>query len=70
MSPQNSEEQKQAGQLKITLTRSLLGRPEKHRRVAYALGLKKSQRSVLQFDTPIIRGMINKISHLLTVETA
>jgi large subunit ribosomal protein L30 len=70
MSPQNSEEQKSAGQLKITLTRSLLGRPEKHVRVAYALGLKKSQRSVLQYDTPIIRGMINKISHLLTVETA
>ena len=71
MSATTSEEQKSAGQqLKITLTRSLLGRPEKHVRVAYALGLKKSQRSVLQYDSPIIRGMINKISHLLTVETA
>jgi len=59
-----------ATQLKITLTRSLLGRPEKHLRVAHALGLRKSQRFVLQYDTPIIRGMINKISHLLTVETA
>lgn len=57
-------------QLRITLTRSLLGRPDKHRRVAKALGLNKSQRSVLQYDTPIIRGMINKISHLLTVEVA
>jgi large subunit ribosomal protein L30 len=70
MSPKNSEEQKSGVQLKITLTRSLLGRPEKHVRVANALGLKKSQRSVLQYDSPIIRGMINKISHLLTVETA
>ncbi|MEM0950870.1 MAG: 50S ribosomal protein L30 [Cyanobacteria bacterium P01_H01_bin.74] len=52
----------------MTLTRSLLGRPEKHRRVAASLGLKRSQRSVFQYDTPIIRGMINKISHLLTVE--
>jgi len=70
MPPKNSEKQQSAGQIKVTLTRSLLGRPEKHRRVAQALGLHKSQRSVLHYDTPIIRGMINKISHLLTVETA
>lgn len=70
MSPNQNEQQKSDRQLKITLTRSLLGRPEKHRRVAQALGLNKSQRSVVQYDTPIIRGMINKISHLLTVEVA
>lgn len=69
-SENKSENKKAAQQLRITLTRSLLGRPEKHRRVARALGLKKSQKSVLQFDSPIIRGMINKISHLLTVEVA
>lgn len=65
-----SNTEKASQQLKITLTRSLLGRPEKHRRVARALGLTKSQRTVVQYDTPIIRGMINKISHLLTVEVA
>jgi large subunit ribosomal protein L30 len=65
-----NEQAKSDRQLRITLTRSLLGRPEKHCRVARALGLKKSQRSVLQYDTAIIRGMINKISHLLTVEVA
>ncbi|MCE3234477.1 MAG: rpmD [Vampirovibrio sp.] len=70
MSPNQSEQQKSDRQVKITLTRSLLGRPEKHRRVAKALGLTKSQRSVVHYDTPIIRGMINKISHLLTVEVA
>jgi large subunit ribosomal protein L30 len=70
MSPKNSEQSKSDRQLKITLTRSLLGRPEKHRRVAKALGLTKSQRFVMQYDTPVIRGMINKISHLLTVEVA
>lgn len=64
----NSEQSNK--QLRITLVRSLLGRPEKHRKVAKALGLNKSQRSVLQYDTPIIRGMINKISHLITVEVA
>lgn len=69
MSPSKKEKEAAgASQVKITLTRSLLGRPEKHRRVAKALGLQKSQRSVTQYDTPIIRGMINEISHLVTVE--
>jgi large subunit ribosomal protein L30 len=56
--------------LKVTLVRSLLGRPEKHCRVAKALGLTKTNRSVFHADTPIIKGMINKISHLLSVEVA
>jgi large subunit ribosomal protein L30 len=55
--------------LKITLSKSLLGRPDKHRRVAKALGLKKLHSSVMQADTPIIRGMINTIPHLITVST-
>ena len=62
------KKQPNAGQVKVTLTRSLLGHPEKHRRVAKALGLTRSHRSVVQYDTPIIRGMINKISHLVSVE--
>jgi len=66
----NQEQQKTDKQLKVTLTRSLLGRPEKHCKVAKALGLTKLNRSVTHYDTPIIRGMINKISHLLTVEVA
>lgn len=63
-------EQNTAHKVRVTLTRSLLGRPDKHRRVARALGLTRTNRSVEHFDTPIIRGMINKISHLLTVEVA
>ncbi len=55
--------------LKVTLKKSLLGRPDKHARVARALGIKKTQRPVFHHDSPIIRGMINKISHLLEVET-
>jgi large subunit ribosomal protein L30 len=57
-------------QIRVTLTRSLLGRPDKHRRVAKALGLTRTNSTVVHYDTPIIRGMINKISHLLTVEVA
>lgn len=68
--PNQNSEHRSDRRLKITLTRSLLGRPEKHRRVARALGLNRTQRSVLHYDTPIIQGMIQKISHLLTVEVA
>ena len=59
---------KQQEQVKVTLTRSLLGRPGKHRRVAKALGLTKMNRSVTHFKSPTIDGMINTISHLITVE--
>lgn len=55
-------------QVQVTLVRSLLGRPENQHRVARALGLRKLNRPVVHYDTPIIRGMINKISHLLQVE--
>ena len=56
--------------LKITLVRSLIGRPEDQRVTVRTLGLTKSNRSVTHEDTPQIRGMINKVSHLLKVEEA
>lgn len=54
--------------LKITLTRSLIGRPENQRATVKALGLGKTNSSVEQDDTAVIRGMIRKVEHLLTVE--
>jgi large subunit ribosomal protein L30 len=63
-------EKQEAQKLKITLVKSLLGRTQHHCRIAKALGLTKTNSSVVQYDTPIIRGMIRKISHLLTVEVA
>lgn len=54
--------------LKITLVRSMIGRPEKHRRVLRGMGLTKLQRTVELEDTPSIRGMINTVSHLVKVE--
>ncbi len=56
--------------LKITLVRSLIGRPEDQRVTVRTMGLTKSNRSVMHEDTPQIRGMINKVSHLLKVEEA
>jgi large subunit ribosomal protein L30 len=54
--------------LKITQVRSTIGRPEKHRRVITALGLRHHQATVVHNDSPAIRGMIHKVRHLVTVE--
>ncbi len=54
--------------LKITLRRSLIARPEKHRKVVRSLGLRKLNSTVALQDTPAVRGMIEKVSHLLEVE--
>ncbi|WP_010529005.1 50S ribosomal protein L30 [Lentibacillus jeotgali] len=55
-------------QLEITLTRSVIGRTEGQRQTVQSLGLKKIRQSVVREDTPAIRGMIDKISHLVTVK--
>ena len=54
--------------VKITLTRSLIGRPETQRRTIQALGLRKLNSTVEHEDTPAIKGMIHKVEHLITVE--
>ncbi len=54
--------------LKITQVRSVIGRPEKHRRIIQALGLRRNQTSVVKDDTPTIRGMVFKVRHLVNVE--
>ena len=54
--------------LRIQLINSTIGRPETQRKVVTALGLKKLNSSVEQEDTPSIRGMVKKVSHLLKVE--
>ncbi|HEY3346543.1 MAG TPA: 50S ribosomal protein L30 [Nitrospirota bacterium] len=59
-----------AANIKVTLKRSPIGRPEKHKKVVEGLGLNKLNSSVIRQDTPEIRGMINKISHLVSVEEA
>lgn len=56
--------------LKITLTRSVIGRPEDQRATVKALGLGKTNSSVIQEDNAVIRGMIRKVEHLVTVQEA
>lgn len=56
--------------LKIKMVKSEIGRPEKHRRVLRGMGLTKLNSSVTLVDTPEVRGMIKKVSHLISVEEA
>ncbi len=57
-----------SGKLKITQIRSTIGRPEKHRRIIRALGLKRMHMTVEHNMNPAIYGMVKKIPHLVTVE--
>ena len=55
-------------QLKITWMKSCIGRPEYQRRIIRSLGLRRLHHSVVRDDTPSIRGMVNKVIHLVEVE--
>ncbi len=57
-----------AGNVKVTLVRSMIGRPKQHRRVLRGMGLTRLNKTVELKDTPEIRGMINKVSHLVSTE--
>jgi large subunit ribosomal protein L30 len=57
-----------AAMLKITLVKSMIGRPEKHRKVLRGMGLTKLNRTVELQDTPSTRGMISVVSHLVKAE--
>ena len=57
-----------SAKLKITLVKSMVGRPEKHRKVLRGMGLTKLNKSVVLNDTPAIRGMVNAVSHLVRAE--
>ena len=54
--------------LKIKMVKSEIGRPEKQRKILRGMGLKKLNSTVTLSDTPQIRGMINKVVHLVSVE--
>lgn len=57
-----------ANELKITLVKSTIGAKPKQKKNAEALGLKKLNSTVIKKDNPATRGMINIVSHLVTVE--
>ncbi|MBA2276464.1 MAG: 50S ribosomal protein L30 [Chloroflexia bacterium] len=56
------------GRLRITLVRSTIGRPGDQGRTVRSLGLRRLHHTVERPDQPAIRGMIEKIKHLIRVE--
>jgi large subunit ribosomal protein L30 len=55
-------------EVKITLKKSYIGSTQKIRATLVGLGLTKTNKTVVRKDTPEIRGMINKVAHLVDVE--
>ena len=56
--------------VKVTQTGSPIGRPKDQRETLKGLGLNKINRTRELEDTPSVRGMINKVAHLVRVEEA
>ncbi|KYP79680.1 50S ribosomal protein L30 [Ferroacidibacillus organovorans] len=52
-------------QVEITLVKSLIGQNEKQRATVQALGLRKIRQSIVREDSPSLRGMIDKVGHLV-----
>jgi large subunit ribosomal protein L30 len=57
-------------ELKVTLVKSKYGRLKSHKACVAGLGLRKMHQTVTVVDTPENRGMINRVSYLLSVEEA
>jgi large subunit ribosomal protein L30 len=57
-----------SAEIKITLIKSHIGTPPKQRAVLLGMGLNKLNKTVVLKNTPEIKGMINKVSHMLRVE--
>ncbi|HLR02542.1 MAG TPA: 50S ribosomal protein L30 [Virgibacillus sp.] len=55
-------------QLEITLKRSVIGKKDNQINVVRTLGLKRVNDSVVRDDNPAVRGMINKVSHMVAVK--
>lgn len=54
--------------IRIKQIKSIIDRPERQKRTMKALGLGKMHRTVEKQDTPQIRGMIEKVKHLIEVQ--
>lgn len=54
--------------LRLTLRRSAIGYSERQKATIRTLGLRKLGQAVERTDSPVLRGMLNKVSHLVQVE--
>jgi large subunit ribosomal protein L30 len=59
-----------AKRVRITWTKSAIGHTERQKRTIRALGLRRLGHSVEHDDTPVLRGMVNAVRHLVEVREA
>jgi len=57
-----------AKKLRITYVKSSIGYSERHKATIRALGLRKLNQTVVQVDSPALRGMLSKVNHLVKIE--
>lgn len=57
-----------AATLNVTLVKSMIGKPERQRKVLRGMGLTKLNKTVQLKNTPSVRGMIQKVQHLVKAE--
>ncbi len=61
-------ETNQSKKLRVTYVKSAIGYSERHKATIRALGLRRLHQTVLHDDTPVMRGMLAKVNHLVRVE--
>ncbi len=64
--PQRSKHEKSS--VRVTLKKSPIGTPERHRLVLRGLRLRRIRQTAVHPDTPQVRGMIHKVGYLLEVD--
>ncbi len=57
-----------SAKLKITYRKSAIGYEQSQKETVRSLGFKRLNQSVVHEDSPVVRGMIHKVKHLVTVE--
>ncbi len=62
------KEQPKEKLLRITLTRSPIGYSKKQKDTVRALGLHRMHQTVEHLDSPALRGMVDKVSHLVQID--
>lgn len=61
-------ETNQPKKLRITYVKSAIGYSERHKATIRALGFRRLNQTVSKDDTPVVRGMLAKVNHLVRVE--
>jgi large subunit ribosomal protein L30 len=63
-----AETENQPKKLRVTYVKSAIGYSERHKATIRTLGFRKLNQTVVHDDTPVVRGMLAKVNHLVRVE--